>query len=197
MKWHYQRTTRRLSWLQLLLAVAGCLVVGGSVSFAALSQQAKLTGNSIQTATANLQISADGNTYGNTLSGFNFSSLVPGGRPMPLTGYQVYLKNSGTTPIALKLAVTSKPTNPDNVDLAKVHVVLTPTFGGSIQNVTLAALIAAADTGGEPILLPAQLMPTTAFQYTVQIQMEADALNGSSATIGGVDFSFTGLAQSN
>ena len=55
MKWHYQRTARRLSWPELTLVVMACLLVGGGVSFAALiSQQAKLTGNTIQTAMANL-----------------------------------------------------------------------------------------------------------------------------------------------
>src|SRR5438270_14076832 len=101
--------------------VAAVLIVVTGVTFAALqSQQIKLTGNTIQTATANLQVSLDGVNYASSQAGFNFTNLVPGGQPVPQSGYNLFLKNSGGTPLALKFAVSSTPSNPDNVDLGKV-----------------------------------------------------------------------------
>src|SRR5665213_3201719 len=58
--------------------VAAVMVVVSGVTFATLqSQQVKLTGNTIQTATANLQISPDGIAYSGSQQGFAFSNLVP------------------------------------------------------------------------------------------------------------------------
>src|SRR5438309_2343932 len=105
--------------------VAGVVIVVSGVTFAALqSQQDKLTGNTIETATANLQLSTDGSNYATSQAGFDFSNIVPGGQAVPQSGYNVYLKNSGGTPLALKLAVSSTPSNPSNVDLNKVNVIL-------------------------------------------------------------------------
>ena len=177
--------------------VAAVMIVVSGVTFATLqSQQVKLTGNTIQTATANLQISPDGIIYSGSQQGFAFSNLVPGGQAMPLSGYSLYLKNAGGTPLALKLALSSVPTNTDNVDLTKVHVILTPADGGSVQNFTLQSLVDASSTGGQSILVPGELMPSASEQYKLQISMESDAVNGPSATIGNLDFSFSGVALS-
>ena len=195
MIWNYRQTKRRISWLKLLLLLLGIVGAGGGVSFAALiSQQAKLAGNTIQTATANLQISGDGSNFSNTQPGFVFSNLVPGAQASPANGYPVYLKNAGGTPLALQIAVSSLPTNPDSVDLSKVHVILTPNSGGSVQNFTLQALIGSYPAGGQAILSPSLLMPGATAQYKLQIMMDVDAVNGPSASINNVDFSFGGVA---
>jgi hypothetical protein len=174
------------------------VVVVSGVTFAALqSQQVKLTGNVIQTATANLLVSPDGVNYSAAQSGFSFSSLVPGGQPMPLGGYTFFLKNGGGTPLALKFSISSTPSNPDAIDLNKINVIITPMNGGSPQSFTLAALIAANTTGGATILTPNALMPGLSAQYTLQVSMTSDAITGSSASMGNIDFAFTGLAQSN
>jgi hypothetical protein len=55
--------------------VAVLLVIVSGVTFAALqSQQDTLTGNTIQTATANLQLSTDGVNFTNSQAGFNFNN---------------------------------------------------------------------------------------------------------------------------
>src|SRR4051812_48323881 len=71
------------------------------VTFAAIQSTGNaLTGNTIQTATANLQIStnAPSGPWTDNVPGFTFNGLVPGGVPLPTTngGYAVYLKNNGT-----------------------------------------------------------------------------------------------------
>ena len=89
------------------VGIAGAaLVIVSGVTFAILqSQQIKLTGNTIQTATANLVLSPDGVNYSSSQTGFTFSNLVPGGSAMPTCGYTFYLKNTGGTPLALKFAL--------------------------------------------------------------------------------------------
>lgn len=177
--------------------VAAVMVVVSGITYAALqSGQVKLTGNSVQTATANLLVSNDGVNFAASQTGFAFSSIVPGGQASPNDGYQVFLKNAGGTPLALKLAVSSTPTNLDNVDMTKVHIILSPVNGGSPQNFTLQQLIAGNASGGIAILSPAQLLPGQITSYKLQVSMESDAMTGPSAAINNVDFSFSGAVSS-
>jgi hypothetical protein len=178
--------------------MAAVVIVVSGVTFAALqSQQVKLTGNVIQTATANLLVSPDGVNYSAAQTGFSFGGLIPGGQAMPTSGYPLYLKNAGGTPLELKFSVSTTPSNPDAVDLNKVNVIITPASGGSPQSFTLAALIAANASGGVTLLTPGSLMPGLSAQYTLQVAMTTDAITGSSASLGNIDFAFTGLAQGN
>jgi len=178
--------------------VAATVVVVSGVTFAALqSQQDTLTGNTIQTATANLQLSTDGISYSNSHPGFDFNELVPGGQAVPVSGYPVYLKNAGGTALALKFAVSSLPSNPNNVDLNKVNVLLTTIgSGGAPQSFSLQSLMSASASGGLPIT-SGNLASGATQQYKLQVSMSSDAVTGSSASLGNIDFSFGGLAQSN
>lgn len=178
-----------------LAVIVAVLVIASGVTFAALqSQPAKLTGNTIETANANLQISTDGTNFGTSQIGFAFANIVPGAQPA--TSYFFTLRNSGGTPLALKFAVSSTPSNPANVDLSKVTVNLTPT-GGPGQSFTLAALIAANSSGGLTITNPSQLFVGNRVTFTIEVTMAADALTGSSASLGNIDFAFTGVAVIN
>ena len=174
------------------IAAAFIIIVGG-LTFAALMSQSKLSGNTIQTATANLQISLDGNNYGSAQAGFNFTNIVPGGAAIPVNGHAFFLKNSGGTPLVLKFAVTSTPTNLDNVDLTKVNVLLTPN-GGTPQSFTLQSLINSAGTGGTLVNPPSQLFAGNHYLFTIQVSMASDAINSSSANLGNIDFAFNGIA---
>ncbi|HET7320655.1 MAG TPA: hypothetical protein VFI84_03690 [Candidatus Saccharimonadales bacterium] len=177
-----------------VMAVVVVIVTG--VTFAALqSQQAVLTGNTIETASADLRLSTDGTTYSNSLVGFDFSNVVPGGSAVPAAGYNFYLKNFGGTPLLLKFSVTGTVANPDNVDLAKVNVILNAVGSGAqAQTFTLSSLIAAASTGGLAINTPSPLMNGTQQKYALQVSMASDAFNGSSASLGNISFAFGGLA---
>lgn len=186
-----------LALVRLCMVVSLVTVSGGGVAYAALqSQSAMLTGNSVQTATAGLTLSTSGTLYSASQVGFSFTNLVPGGSAVPAVGNDIYLKNTGGVGLALKVSVVSTPTNPDNVDFAKVHVVLTPVAGGSVQNFTLAALIASASTGGMPILTPTSLAANTVAQYKIQMSMDSDAFSGTVGLINNIDFSFSGVAVS-
>lgn len=178
-----------------VLAAVSIVVTG--VTFAALqSQQNLLTGNTIETATANLLLSVDGGNYSSAHAGFDFFNLVPGGQAVPQSGYNLYLKNNGGTPLALKLAVSSALSNPDGVDLSKVNIILTPVSGGSPQTFSLQSLIAANATGGTAITAPSELFVGNTTHFTLQVSMTSDAITGSSASLGNIDFAFSGLALS-
>jgi hypothetical protein len=174
--------------------VATVVVVSG-VTFAALqSQRDTLTGNTIQTATANLQLSTDGINYSDSHTGFDFNNLVPGGAAVPTTGYAFYLKNGGGTVLSLRLAVVGTPSNPDEVDLSKVNVLLTTVGTGTpVQSMTLQSLLS---PDGVALTSPALASGLTQ-QYKLQVAMAGDAITGSSASIGNVDFAFTGTAVAN
>jgi len=178
--------------------IAAIIALVGGVTYAALqSQQAKLTGNTIETATANLQISTDGNTFAYSLPGYNFNNLIPGGQPVPQYGKNVYLRNNGGAPLQLKLALASTPSNPDNVDLSKVNLVLTLRDNSNIQTISLNSLLEAANTGGVPLTAVTSLTPGYTAQYSLQVSMSSDAFSGTSASLGNIDLAFSGLALTN
>lgn len=198
MKWNYYKKTQKLpTTIKAALIVLSIVAVSGSVSYAALvSQQAKLTGNTVKTATANLQVSNDGVNYSDSLAGYSFTGLIPGGQALPVNGYVVCVKNTGDSALALKFAISSTPLNPDNVDLTKVHVIVTPTSGGSPQNYVMQSLITPVSSGGLAILTPTALLVGESATYHIQISMDIDALSGPSASISNLDFSFSGTAIS-
>jgi len=170
------------------------LAIVSGVTFAALqSQEATLTGNTIESATADIRISVDNNTYSSSHTGFDFSSVVPGGAAVPTTGYPFFLKNYGTTNSLIKMAVSSVPTNTSNVDLSKVSVIITRVGGGATQTFSLASLISTYASGGTA--LTEVLPPATFYQYKIQVSMAVDAFTGTGAALGNIDFVFTGTAQ--
>jgi len=178
----------------VLLGVAMVGIIGG-VTYAALqSQLGVLQGNSIQTAIASLQVSRDGTTYGSTTDGYAFGNLIPGGQASPSSGYPVYVKNVGTTPLALKFSVGSGIQNPDNLNLAKVHIILTPTSGGGAQSMVLQDLITASSNGGIPVAVASHMLPSQVSSFTLQVSLDADAITGPGASLSNLDFQFGGLA---
>jgi len=179
----------------VIVATVGVVVTG--ITFASLqSQPATLSGNTIQSATAGLYIATDSSTsteYSNSHSGFSFTGVVPGGLAMPVGGNAFYLKNTGMATLNLKLAISSVPTNTANVDLGKVTVQITRVDTGKITTATVQDLVASDTTGGVALTDP--LLPAdTGVEYQISVSMAADAFTGSSATIGSIDFVFSGTA---
>jgi hypothetical protein len=175
--------------------IAGVVIAVTGVTYAALqSPPNKLTGNTIQTATANLLVSTDGTNYAMSHPGFNFTGLVPGGSAVPASGYTVWVRSTGSATLGLKLSVPSTPSNPDGVDLSKVSIVLTPINGGTPQTFSLQSLMS---SGGVDVTLPNGIFPGNTSIFTLKASMSADAISGNGATLGNIDFAFIGVAQSN
>lgn len=184
-------------WLRACVVMLIVGVTTSGVTYAALqSQQAVLSGNTIASATAALQISKDGGTYSSTANGFDFPGLVPGGpaQPSQYGGYPLWLKNNGSASLNVNISINGTPTTTGDIDLSKVSLVLTPvTGGGTAQTISLATLITNSTGGSTSLSIPA-LTPGTIMQYKVQVQMAADAFTGSSATISNLNLVFGGVA---
>jgi hypothetical protein len=185
--------TRNGALARALAMVASVGIVVAGVTFAALqSQQAVLNGNTVQSATASLLIgtaSATSTAFSNSHTGFTFANVVPGGPAQPTDGNVFYLKNTGTATLAIKMAVSGTPTNTSNIDLTKVTIQVTSTDTNTTQTASLQSLI----DGG--LSLTDNLAPaSTGVQYKISVSMSADAFTGSSASIGAIDFVFSGTA---
>jgi hypothetical protein len=187
-----EKTMKRI--IRSLAVIISILVLVSGVTYAALqSTLVTLKGNTIQTALASLQLSTDGVTYSGTIAGFSFVGLVPGGSAVPASGYPVYIRNVGTAPLSARVSLAKPPTNADNADLSKVHLVLTSSTG-TVQSITLADLISSATTGGTPVAFMARVSPGQTQTCTIQVSLDADAVGGPGATIGDIDISFGGVA---
>lgn len=172
-----------------VLSAVGILVTG--VTYAALqSQQAVLSANTIQSATADLRIGTSASSFAATRAGFTFANVVPGGPAMPADGHDFYLKNAGTAALAVKVGVNSAVTNAAGVDLNKVFVQLTRVDNGTVQTLSLQSLIDGFAAGGTAVTDP--VAAGTVVQYRLRAMMEADAFNGTGANLGGIDLVFSG-----
>jgi hypothetical protein len=159
------------------------------VTFATLqSQQAALTGNTIQSATADLRIGTSASTFEPARPGFTFKDVVPGGSAMPADGYSMYLRNYGTTPLQIRMAMGGTLANNSNVDLSKVYLRIDRVDGNENEIVSLQNL------GSEGMSLATPVQPGTAgvAQYKLRISMDADAFSGQNATMSGFDLIFSG-----
>jgi len=188
--------TNLRSWAPILraLGVVGAVVaITTGVTFASLqSQQAVLTGNSIQSASADLRIGTSTSSFANSRTGFTFKDLVPGGPAMPTDGNTFYLKNYGTATLTLKMSVPSAPTNTSGVDLTKVSILITRIDTGVTQTFSLQSLVDGYATGGSA--LTDSLSGGATAQYTLRASMAADAFSGASASLSTIDFVFSGSA---
>lgn len=90
------------------------------------------------------------------------------------------------------MAVSTAPTNLSSVDLTKVSIVVTRVPGGSSQSLTLASLVNGHIDGG--VALTDTLAAGVANQYKVQVSMSTDAFTGAGASLGNIDFVFTGTS---
>jgi hypothetical protein len=181
-----------------LLRAVGVLsavgIIATSVTFASLqSQQAVLTGNTIQSATADLRIGTSASTFSASRAGFTFADVVPGGPAMPADGHSFYLKNYGSAALNLKVAVNSAVTNASSVDLNKVSVQLTRIDTGSVQTMSLQSLLDAQASGGQA--LTDVINANSVVQYKLRAVMEADAFNGTGANVGAIDLVFSGVVN--
>jgi hypothetical protein len=173
------------------------LAVGG-VAFALLQSQAKLTGNSISTESANLVISQNDITYTNAAAGYQFAHIIPGSQPSQAEHF--FLRNIGSAPLALKVNAVAPPDNPNHVDLGKVKVMLSPydmvthQAAAVPQSFTLQSLVDAGTNGGATIDYPA-LGPNAIEEFDIKVAMDADALSGSAAAqLSNLDLGFMGVA---
>ena len=194
----YYRSKNWIVWLRTAFVVAGVAVLTGGATFAAMqTQNAVATGNKITSATAGLLV-GDGSVYGSTTPGFTFANVEPGGAPAPAGGSPLYIKNTGSTALTLRIAMgTANVTNPQSVNFAKTSFVVTPVDGGTARTFSLSEL-QAAFTANTPIVTSITIAAGQTQQLSLQAQMTADAVGSttSGATISGIDLVFSGVTGS-
>lgn len=181
----------RSSIIRSLLIIIGVGVATTGISFAALqSPNVTLTGNTINTGNAQLQISNDGLTFSNSsAAGFTFDGVVPGGSAAPANGYTVYLKNNGNISLALKAGVNPLPQNPSNIDYSKTYLVFTRTdITSQPVTVSLKDLVDNYATG--PVQLNSTVAAGATATYKIQAMMDSSAYSGTSASISNINLVF-------
>lgn len=187
-----------IGYKPLLRAVGVVSTVGilvSSVTYAALqSQQATLTGNTIQSATADLRIGTSATSFSASRAGFSFTDIAPGGAAMPVDGNIFYLKDYSAVPLNIHMMVAGTLTNVAGTDLSKVVVHITRVDTNVTQTATLQSLIDgyATNTG---LTLTDPIAGTTVAQYKLRVSMLAGAFTGTSASLGGIDFVFAGVTD--
>lgn len=178
-----------------LLALVVVGVVVGGVTFAVIqSQAAVLRGNAIMTASVGMQVSRDDTTYADTVDGYAFGALIPGGQATPSNGYPLYLKNTMSTKLEPRVSVAGPVANPGNINLSKVRVIIAPASGGVEQSITLSELIASNASGGVPITGVNKILGSGRLALTIKVALDADAYSGPGAAIDNFNFNFSGVA---
>lgn len=191
LKTYARKIRAKLKWTVLV----PLLSIGGAAFAILASAPSVLTNNAITTASANLLLSTDGTIYGVSFPGYGFNNVVPGGAAVPTAGNPVYLKNTGGVPLGARIALAHAPTNPDNINLEKVNLIVTSVGSGLPPQTYNFQSLVNASNGGLAIT-GSSLEPGASQQYKLQISMTADAINGSNATMSGVDIMFMGLSGS-
>lgn len=184
---------------RLMGAAAMLALVAGGVAFALLQTQASLTGNSISTESANMLISQNDSNYGHTSAGYSFAGIIPGTQDSQTEHF--FLKNAGSAPLALKLSLTSAPTNAAGVDLSKVHVMLIPYstttyMPGTPQDISLQSLVDAS-AGGVAVDYPNPLAANSKEEFNVKVSVDDGAVGNDGASLSNIDLGFIGTAVGN
>lgn len=129
-----------------VIVIGAVMALVTSVTFAALTSSATLTGNTIGTASANADLLLwNGSEFADSAPGFSFTGLVPGVRSEK---FKFYFKNNGNTDLDLTARVDAEPEF--SAGLTAADVTLKFTGGGCHESVstTLADLLAG------PVALP-------------------------------------------
>lgn len=181
--------------VRAIAVISAVAVLAVSVTFAALtSNTATLTNNTINSATAILEVSSDagcnpGGTFGTTDTGFAFNGLIPGGAASPDQTF--CLRNIGTADLALKLFVPVAPTwtvlPSGDVDDGEVDVHVSCASGAFTLDARLQDLESSAQSfsGGA-------LGDGNTVTCTINVDMNSGAFTGSSASSGNFDLEFSG-----
>lgn len=176
------------------------LVTG--VTFAALSDTATLTGNSIGTASANANLLLwDGDSFESSAPGFNFTGLEPGEASKP---FDFYLKNKGNVDLDLTAEIPALPAFSDGITAEDV----TLSFSGNCDDEPVSATL--AELNAAPIELPCGPLTDEPngfwgdwrhrkhdkSNYRVTVKVADDvALGETEQTVGAFDIVFNGTAD--
>ncbi len=183
--------------IRAVAVITAVMALATGATFAALSDSATLTGNTIGTATANANLLLwDGDSFEPAAPGFEVTDLVPGEESEP---FNFYFKNDGNIELDLTASVPVLPELSDGITASDV----TLTFYGSCDDApvpaTLAALIAGdVELPCNPLEVGAQGVigeTDNDANYWVTVTVdESVALDETSESVGAFDIIFDGVA---
>lgn len=182
--------------LRAQFVVGVVLLLAVSATFAAMTSSARLTGNTISSASVELQLSTDGVSFGNTIPGFDFEDVIPGTDGAPIPELEFWVRNNSPVSLGLSVGVPVAPTSTvtpsGEVDFDKVILIFERDGAASAVDHPLNDLIDSYAGGGLTLneSIPENNVPV---KFTVRAQMLPDTFTGSSASISDFDLEFIGL----
>lgn len=187
-----KKSKRLLETVAITTLITGLI---GGLTFAIMrSQLGEVQGNTISTTSASLMVSTDNVTYEQTIAGFVFDAIQPGGAPSPANGHTVYVKNVGSSPLSVSFGTNVDIENTDGVDLNGVHLILTAETGAT-QDMTLWDLTEAARADSYLSLVePVRLWPGEYYPFKFRVTIEPDAVGSSQVVLRNLVFKFDGVA---
>lgn len=174
-----------------VIGATAALIVG--VTLAQLTTTATLTGNTLSSATGDLKVNNtdNGGSPAASDAGFSFSNLIPGSDYGTAKNFTLFNNGSATLGVTV-YATLGVPSG--SIDKTKVHFKFVNTDESSAtQEYTLAEL-EALSRNMPGVSGTGSLTPTEEDHFTVQVKLDADAVTGSSGSVGSFDFVFTGTA---
>ncbi len=181
-----------------IIVIGAVMALVTSVTFAALTSSATLSGNTIGTASANADLLLwNGTEFADAAPGFNFTGLTPGERSEK---FNFYFKNNGNTDLDLTARVDAAPEFSEGITAADVEL----KFTGNCKHdnrttVTLADLLEG------PVVLPCNPLEAGAqgvigekwnkANYAVSVKIaDSVPLSETGHTVGAFDLIFDGTA---
>jgi hypothetical protein len=170
------------SLARLFAVVSASLILLTGVTFALFqSNKVTLQGSTISSATAHLLLSSNGTTFSDVIPGFNFANIQPGGAPMPQPGFDVYIKNDGTSPLMLAASMATNLFNPSAARLDKIHLALTPDDEPT-TTMSLSSLYNAY-SNGDTVHLATGVAPGQTRHFYVQVQMDSSVVASTESSV--------------
>lgn len=174
-------------------AVAGLVT---SVTFAALSGTATLSASTLSTTSANLLL-WDGDSFEDTAPGFDVNNLVPGEGSGELP---FYFQNTNSFDLDLTVMMPEAPVLSEGLTPADVKATFTSNAPGCVNNTETYTFAQLLD--GTPDALPCSPLSegatgnsgvlATEGNYSVNFDIDPEAIEGEEANVGAFDLVFTG-----
>ncbi len=168
-----QKTTAIARGVGMISATAALMA---GVTFASWNTSVTLTNNQVGVASANLEVSTDGQNFAKQVAGFKALKLVPGADFA--SPYSFTLRNSGDTDLNLSVGSTLKKENiPAGLDTKKVWGRLTAA-GYPVATFQLFDLV---DKGTVQVPAAVKLAKNATLSAVVEWKVEDSAITGEGA----------------
>jgi predicted ribosomally synthesized peptide with SipW-like signal peptide len=191
-EWESMQSIRNISPILRAVGVIGAVaLLVTSVTFAALSDEASLTGNTVTSATADLNV-WDGSAWAGTGAGFDVNELIPGTWSAP---YAFYLQNASPFAMDISVRVPVAPTLTNVASLADVEIRFHDETQAVIATTDLDELVNSGPVALNDLLANSQgSTAATADEgdYYVTFNLDPTGVSGTQADVPAFNFVFTG-----